>query len=664
MNLSALQPAGAQDSTSALFFPASSSDGAEVALFGSLLEEELGADVFAVSSVSAKGLSSPSVSADKSSEPPPRVDAPLAAGGPLTADGPVTDNGPVTAHGPAAAGGAAIAQPKGGGHKKTQSENNGVDHTGAVAWLASLIGPVPLDPPQTVNQQSFARASSVEPRQSSEFSNASVPGAEAERTQPATRLQVGLNSSAHRVLPEKFPSMADVNLPQPPVFSQQETQASALSLPGAAPRTMPSAGSGHAMPQNFEKNEVHSPDASVMDGTASKVTQDQPGRLSDVPAQLLDARAEVNFPDAGSPAYADPTPTVDHAVAGATVAQLPPNLMRIFPQSLSSGTSSVPQSHFPVVHPVEKSAAIAHTSAPASSEVQIASHNSLDTGDHQSQLTMSVLIESQRTGEVLKFSGANGTAQSFSHHANVDQPQAGNGCQAGSENSSAMSDSGRTSVAGARNSDRNSGPTQIAGASPQQNAQTVTPAQQPVPAATSAAAGSQPVSLSVAPAASSQPPAAPPIQTAVPKPALHDVPATTPDAPAPVQVHSARMVQGDQRSEMRMGMQTEAFGALEVHASVSGRDVRLAVSAEHGDLRSCLAPEVPVLQSNLQQHDLRLEQVRTVLSGGMQQEFSPGSGREERRFSRPHHQPGAFDQPRIAASLDDEDSAGGLSIRI
>lgn len=113
-----------------------------------------------------------------------------------------------------------------------------------------------------------------------------------------------------------------------------------------------------------------------------------------------------------------------------------------------------------------------------------------------------------------------------------------------------------------------------------------------------------------------------------------------------------------------MGMQTQAFGALEVHASVSGKEVRFAVTAEHGDLRSFLTPEMPVLQNNLQQHDLRLEQVRTVLGAGTQQQFSPGSGREERRFSRPHQQPGTFDQQHIAASLEEEDSPRGLNIRI
>jgi len=149
-----------------------------------------------------------------------------------------------------------------------------------------------------------------------------------------------------------------------------------------------------------------------------------------------------------------------------------------------------------------------------------------------------------------------------------------------------------------------------------------------------------------------------------PKPVAHDLPAAVSDPSVPMQVHAARMFQTDGRSEMRLDMQTQSFGGVEVHTSVSGKDVQLSVTAEHGDLRSFLAPEMPALQSNLQQHDLRLQQVRTLLNTSAQREFSSGSEQREQRFARPHSRTGVFDHRNIVGDPDEEDSPKSLSIRI
>lgn len=145
---------------------------------------------------------------------------------------------------------------------------------------------------------------------------------------------------------------------------------------------------------------------------------------------------------------------------------------------------------------------------------------------------------------------------------------------------------------------------------------------------------------------------------------MHDIPTATPDPAAPVEIRSARIVQTDSRVGMRLDMQTQAFGGVEVHTSVAGKDVQLSITAEHGDLHSFLAPEMPMVQMQLQQHDLRLQQVRTVLNYGTQPEFSSGSGRQEQSFARPHSRSAAFDQHNITRSSDEEDSPKGLSIRI
>jgi hypothetical protein len=112
-------------------------------------------------------------------------------------------------------------------------------------------------------------------------------------------------------------------------------------------------------------------------------------------------------------------------------------------------------------------------------------------------------------------------------------------------------------------------------------------------------------------------------------------PAAKISATQPVQVHAARIIQSGSQSEMRMEMRTQAFGGVEIHATVSGKDVQLSIGADRGDLRTSLAPELPALQNALQQLDLRLEHVRTLSPGNQAQpDFSSGSNRQEQRFQR------------------------------
>lgn len=641
MNLSALQPAVPQDSISALFLPANSADSAEAALFGSLMEQELGAAVSSGSSGSA---------ASGTSGQPPLVSE--SNGLPAAANGPATAN--------------AI------GHKKARSKNEGDDNTAAAVWPAPSISLVPPERLQAPNQPLLPGTTEVQLTQTADVSNAPVFGANAKKTltaglpQPTKLPQPASSASANPVSPEGLASAAKAEVPQSSVVGQQKAHADNPSLSDALPdQTAPSRRSGETTSRNFEKSEVQGPNENVTDDSGSRINQNQPPNKSSTDAaQFLFAQAVLNFPDAGSAAVPGASAAVAPAVAATVVVPTLPNLARAVPQNSSSGTSSIPQSQVAISNPAEKAAAIAQIAGPPPSQAETTNRDSLEIRDQKSQPAISGLIESQDKAVAPRSSVANGPTHAFSvHHSTIDHLQAGNGAPAGADTANAASDSSRTNVAGSRNSDHNSGQTQDQTNLPQTNAQPATPVQPLASAVTPLAAGPQPAPSAGA-AAASQPPPATPVQSVPPKPASHDLPAAIPDASTPVQVHAARIVQADERTEMRMGMQTQAFGALEVHASVSGKEVRFAVTAEHGDLRSFLTPEVPVLQNNLQQHDLRLEHVRTALSTASQQEFSPGSGREERRFSRPHQQPGVFDQQHSTASLDEEDSPGGLNIRI
>ncbi len=71
----------------------------------------------------------------------------------------------------------------------------------------------------------------------------------------------------------------------------------------------------------------------------------------------------------------------------------------------------------------------------------------------------------------------------------------------------------------------------------------------------------------------------------------------------------AQMVNKAAQSEMRIGLNTSAFGSVEVRTVVHANEVGVQIGSEKGDLRSLLSNELPGIASTLQQQNLRLNQV-------------------------------------------------------
>jgi hypothetical protein len=85
-------------------------------------------------------------------------------------------------------------------------------------------------------------------------------------------------------------------------------------------------------------------------------------------------------------------------------------------------------------------------------------------------------------------------------------------------------------------------------------------------------------------------------------------PPTSPTAiPGPVQV--AQMMNRVGQSEMRIGMNTSAFGTVDVRTVVHASDVGLIIGSEKGDLRGLMSNEMPGISNSLQQQNLRLNSV-------------------------------------------------------
>jgi hypothetical protein len=91
---------------------------------------------------------------------------------------------------------------------------------------------------------------------------------------------------------------------------------------------------------------------------------------------------------------------------------------------------------------------------------------------------------------------------------------------------------------------------------------------------------------------------------------------------------------------MHMGLQTQAFGNVELHAVVRDSQVGLTVGSERGDLRTLLAPEVSGLQTTFRQQDLRFDNIRFLETNtGTTAGFSGGADSQPRSSSQQHSSP-------------------------
>jgi flagellar hook-length control protein FliK len=99
--------------------------------------------------------------------------------------------------------------------------------------------------------------------------------------------------------------------------------------------------------------------------------------------------------------------------------------------------------------------------------------------------------------------------------------------------------------------------------------------------------------------------------------------AATPSLPTPADaaargafVTSAQLGQSGTHSEMRVSLQSDNLGSVELHARVSGDSVGAAITVEKRDAHTMLATELPALQQALSDKQLRVEQI-TVLHAPM-----------------------------------------------
>jgi Flagellar hook-length control protein FliK len=112
-------------------------------------------------------------------------------------------------------------------------------------------------------------------------------------------------------------------------------------------------------------------------------------------------------------------------------------------------------------------------------------------------------------------------------------------------------------------------------------------------------------------------------------------------------VQQAQMINKAAQSEMRIGLNTSAFGSVEVRTVVRASDVGLVIGSEKGDLRSLLSNDIPGIVNNLQQQNLRLTQVSFQQQGfAFSSDSSSGGNAQPRSFApRPNPTPTSTSEP-------------------
>jgi hypothetical protein len=232
---------------------------------------------------------------------------------------------------------------------------------------------------------------------------------------------------------------------------------------------------------------------------------------------------------------------------------------------------------------------------------------------------------------------ASGTSQSSASQnaapANIKDSSAGS-----------ASASVQTAQSSHREADLNAASAQVAASST---------AATPGPAAPASAAAALPVNGVAAPVTDSLPKPDPPAAAAPPAPAS-TLPAPTETAAAVAPVQMAQLINRIGQSEMRIGMNTSAFGSVEVRTVVHANDVGLVIGSEKGDLRTLLANDLPAITNTLQQQNLRLNSVN-FMQGFAFSNNSPGGGNSQQH---------SFAPPRAGSNSGSPESTADESVEL
>ena len=125
-------------------------------------------------------------------------------------------------------------------------------------------------------------------------------------------------------------------------------------------------------------------------------------------------------------------------------------------------------------------------------------------------------------------------------------------------------------------------------------------------------------------------------------------------------VNSAKLVDAAGHSEMRIAMDTDKLGAVELRARMVGDVVGAAITVEKRDTHAVLALELPALQQALSDKQLHIEQV-TLLHGSLSSTMGDASAstkQDERSAAHAASRPWAADAGSISSMFGGSEPSG------
>jgi hypothetical protein len=109
---------------------------------------------------------------------------------------------------------------------------------------------------------------------------------------------------------------------------------------------------------------------------------------------------------------------------------------------------------------------------------------------------------------------------------------------------------------------------------------------------------------------------------------------------APIAFHATRLTERMAGPEMHFTWHAQGGEGIQVSATMRGRNVQLVVNTERLEVASAVRDEVPTLDASLQQHALRLGEVKVISGEGTLSTQLSMSGQQHREHEWAHfHQP-------------------------
>jgi Flagellar hook-length control protein FliK len=167
---------------------------------------------------------------------------------------------------------------------------------------------------------------------------------------------------------------------------------------------------------------------------------------------------------------------------------------------------------------------------------------------------------------------------------------------------------------------------------------------------------SVPVTAPHANATSSTSPAAPP--SSPNDSASTSAPLPDPDGTQMHFVGNAKLVQTASHSEMRIAMDSDKFGPVELRARIVGDEIGAAITVEKRDAHAALAVELPALQQALSEKQFRVDQV-TLVHGSLHS-TSGDAGTAAREQQEQRQAPGGSAIPWSATTLGSHSASHGF----